>query len=159
MFIRGVALALFVAMADQLAKFWILGYFRGIAPERRIHAVTGFFNLVLTWNRGISFGMFNGAWGINALLFVLLAVAIVVGLLWWLARVDHTLVAIAIGLIVGGATGNAADRLLRGAVVDFLDFHLGEWHPFAFNIADAAISVGVALLILDGLVGRRGAVS
>jgi signal peptidase II len=159
MFIRGAALALFVAIADQLAKFWILGYFRNVAPERRIHAVTDFFNLVLTWNRGISFGLFNGAWGINALLFVLLAVAIIVGLLWWLTRVDHALVAIAIGLIVGGAAGNAIDRVLRGAVVDFLDFHLGEWHPFAFNIADAAISVGVALLILDGLASRRGAVS
>jgi signal peptidase II len=159
MFLRGIALALFVAIADQLTKLWILRFFRADEPSRRIHAVTDFFNLVLTWNRGISFGFFNGAWGLNALLFVVLAAAIIVGLLWWLARVEQSLVALAIGLIVGGAAGNAADRILRGAVVDFLDFHLGEWHPFAFNVADTAISVGVGLLILDGLIGRRRAVS
>ncbi len=154
---RGLALAIVVVIADQLAKIWILAFFAG-APSG-IHAWTvipRYFNLVLTWNRGISFGMFNGDEGVGAIVFVGLAAAIVAGLLWWLVRVQSLLLALAIGFIVGGAVGNALDRIARGAVVDFLDFHVGQWHPFAFNLADAAISVGVGLLIVDGIWGRRG---
>ena len=117
--------------------------------------MTGFFNLVLTMNRGISFGIFNDP-EMGEVVLVVVAAVIVVGLLIWLRRVKSHLLTLAIGFIIGGAVGNAVDRLLRGAVVDFLDFHVGQWHPFAFNLADAAISVGVALLVLDGLLGGRG---
>jgi signal peptidase II len=91
----------------------------------------------------------------GGLILVAVAAIIVLGLVAWLFRVKSGLLAVAIGFIIGGAAGNALDRLVRGAVVDFLDFHLGEWHPFVFNLADAAISVGVGLLILDGLLGGR----
>ena len=155
MFVRGIVIAILVGVADQLAKWGIVDYFVGHPEAARHVTVTGFFNLVLTLNRGISFGMFNAP-RTAEILFVLLALAIVVGLLIWLRRVNNFLAAAAIGFIIGGAAGNALDRVVRGAVVDFLDFHLGQWHPFAFNLADAAISVGVALLILDGLLGGRG---
>jgi len=151
---RGITVAILWAGADQLAKFWILTLFAG-DPDIRQWIVTGFFNLVLTFNRGISFGIFNTGSAWNAVVFAALAAVIVVALLWWLRRVENTLLAIGIGLIIGGAVGNAIDRVARGAVVDFLDFHLGQWHPFAFNLADAGISLGVGLLILDGLMGRR----
>jgi signal peptidase II len=156
---RGLALAIVVVIADQLAKIWILIFFagadNGVGP-RAWTVIPRYFNLVLTWNRGISFGMFNGNLRLGAIVFVGVAAAIVAGLIWWLTQVRSTPLALAIGFIIGGAVGNAMDRILRGAVVDFLDFHVGQWHPFAFNLADAAISLGVVLLVVDGIWGRRG---
>lgn len=155
MLVRGILIGIVVALADQLAKFGILDYYAAHPEAARHVTVTGFFNLVLTMNRGISFGIFNDP-QTGEIILVALAVVIVTGLLVWLRRVKSGLLTIAIGFIIGGAAGNALDRVARGAVVDFLDFHLGQWHPFAFNLADAAISVGVGLLILDGLLGGRG---
>ncbi len=155
MLVRGISVALAVAIVDQLAKLGIVDYFAAHSEAARQLTVTGFFNLVLTMNRGISFGIFNDP-HTGEIVLVALAAAIVIGLLVWLARVKSGLLMLAIGFIIGGAAGNAVDRVVRGAVVDFLDFHLGQWHPFAFNLADAAISVGVGLLILDGLLGGRG---
>jgi signal peptidase II len=155
MLIRGIAVAVLVVVADQLSKLWVLDYFAAFDPPRRSDYVADFFNLALVWNRGISFGLFNGDSALNGLVFVALAAAVSIALLLWLRRAETWLLAAAIGLIVGGAVGNAIDRLTRGAVVDFLDFHLGQWHPFVFNLADAAISLGVGLLLVDGLLGRR----
>jgi signal peptidase II len=117
------------------------------------------FDLVLAFNRGVSFGLFNAAGGgrSEALLFSLVAAAIVVGLVWWLARAASLLLVVAIGLIIGGAVGNVLDRARLGAVVDFLDFHVGSWHWPAFNLADSAICVGVAAMLLEGLLLRRRA--
>lgn len=151
----GLAVAAVAALADQAAKAWVVGYFETSA-NAPVVPVAPFFNLVLTMNRGMSFGLFNSG-AFNALIFTVLAAAIVAGLLVWLARTGDALIATAIGLVIGGALGNVADRLARGAVVDFLDFHLGAWHWFVFNLADAAISVGVALMIIDGLRSRREA--
>jgi len=153
--IRGILVALAVVALDQLAKWGIIGYFARHPEQGRQVPVAGFFNLILTMNRGISFGIFNDP-DTGEIILVALAAVIVAGLLVWLRRVKSGLLALAIGLVIGGAVGNAIDRLVRGAVVDFLDFHVGQWHPFAFNLADAAISVGVALLVLDGLLGGRG---
>jgi signal peptidase II len=125
--------------------------------DGRFIEVTDFFDIVLVWNRGVSFGMFNNDAGLNGLLFSLLAAVIVVALLVWLRRAASPLIVIAIGLVIGGAVGNVIDRLRLGAVVDFLDFHLGSWHWPAFNVADAAICVGVGLMIVDGLLTRREA--
>jgi signal peptidase II len=152
MLIRGIVAAIVVILLDQLAKVRVLDYFAAHPESARDLRVTGFFNLVLTMNRGISFGMFNDR-NHGGLILVAVAAIIVVGLIVWLFRAKSGLLAVAIGFIIGGAAGNALDRVARGAVVDFLDFHLGEWHPFVFNLADAAISVGVGLLILDGLLG------
>jgi signal peptidase II len=152
---RGLAVAALVALLDQLAKTWILGRFaEGVAPELAA-PFTWFFGLTLTSNRGMSFGLFNGGGALNAVVFTALAAAIVGGLLVWLKGVRQTLLALAIGLIIGGAIGNVIDRLWRGAVVDFIEMHLAGWRfPWVFNVADAAISCGVGLLLIDGLLGR-----
>jgi len=157
MLARGLAAALLVAVADQVSKLWILDLFAGgPAPIE----VAPFFNLVLTWNRGMSFGLFNSDNALNALIFTAVAAAIVTGLVLWLRRVEQTLLALAIGLVIGGAIGNVIDRLLPSrhhAVVDFLDFHLAGWHFYVFNLADAAISVGVGLMLIDSLLVQRRA--
>jgi signal peptidase II len=153
MLVRGLAVAAAVALLDQLSKAAILSHFtaNGFGGER----LTSFFNLMLVYNRGVSFGLFNAGAGSgagwNALLFSLVAAVVVIGLLYWLRRVSSPLLAVAIGLIIGGAVGNVIDRIRLGAVVDFLDFHVGLWHWPAFNLADSAICIGVAAMLLDGL--------
>ncbi len=144
----GLGLAGLTLFVDQLSKWWILDAV--MLPPRTIE-VTSFFNLVLVWNRGISFGLFNQPGGWNAVILSALALAIVVILLVWMARSQHRLTALALGLIVGGAIGNVIDRLRFGAVVDFLDVHYAGWHWPAFNVADSAISAGAVLLIADAL--------
>jgi signal peptidase II len=156
MLTRGLVTAVLVAALDQLSKAAILAYFaRRALGEHEV--VTSFFNLTLTYNRGISFGLFNGGAGLNALVFSLAAAAIVALLVLWLNRVESPFLAVAIGLIVGGAAGNVIDRIRLGAVVDFLDFHAGSLHWPAFNVADSAICIGVAAILLDGLLLRREA--
>jgi len=145
-----------VTVLDQLSKAAVVAHFsRGALGDRE--TVTSFFNLALTYNRGISFGLFNGGAGLNALVFSLAAAAIVAVLIFWLSRVGSPFLAVAIGLIIGGAVGNVIDRIRLGAVVDFLDFHAGYLHWPAFNVADSAICIGVAAMLLDGLLLRREA--
>jgi signal peptidase II len=152
----GLAVAAAVVVLDQLSKAAVLTLLARDGLDDRIR-VAPFFNLVLAFNRGVSFGLFNAAsgGGRNAVLFSLAAGAIVVGLIWWLSRAANPLLAVAIGLIVGGAVGNVVDRIRLGRVVDFLDFHIASWHWPAFNLADSAICLGVAGLLLDGLLLRR----
>jgi signal peptidase II len=155
----GLGIAAVVVGLDQLSKATVLAYFVRDGLDDRVR-VAPFFNLVLTYNRGVSFGLFNAAGrngGLDALVFSLVAAAIIAGLIWWLSRARSPLLAVAIGLIVGGAAGNVVDRIRLGAVVDFLDFHLGSWHWPAFNLADSAICVGVAAMLLDGLLLQRQA--
>jgi signal peptidase II len=156
MLARGLAAAAAVVILDQLSKAVILHVFaRNLLGSREI--VTSFFNFALTYNRGVSFGLFNDGPGVNAVFFSLVAVAIVAVLVYWLRHVASPFLAIAIGLIIGGAVGNVIDRIRLGAVVDFLDFHVGSWHWPAFNLADSAICIGVAAMLLDGLLLRREA--
>jgi signal peptidase II len=156
MLVRGLAAAAAVVIIDQLSKAAVLAYFAG-RPLGAHEALTPFFNLVLTYNRGMSFGLFNTPDGMNVLLFSLLAAVIVTMLIVWLRRVESPFLAVAIGLVIGGAAGNVIDRLRLGAVVDFLDFYIGAWHWPAFNVADSAICLGVAAMLLDGLLLRREA--
>ncbi|MFQ5971377.1 MAG: signal peptidase II [Alphaproteobacteria bacterium] len=162
----GLGLAVAVIAADQLSKWGIVagvfgrsfadgGLFDGGLDPAPV-LVTGFLNVVLFGNRGVSFGLFGGAQGQTVL--VVVALVIVAALVFWLWRVKLALLAAGIGLIVGGALGNVIDRLRFGAVVDFLDFHAFGLHWPAFNLADSAIVVGVALLLLDGLFGRHSSV-
>ena len=153
---RGLATAAAVAILDQLSKTAVLAFFsdHGLGNRR---SILPFFDLVLTYNRGMSFGMFNDGHGSSALVFSLVAAAIVAGLIFWLWRVESAFLAVAIGLIIGGAVGNVIDRVRLGAVVDFLDFHVGAWHWPAFNLADSAICIGVAAMLLDSLLLRREA--
>ena len=106
---------------------------------------------------GVSFGLFNNGATVNSLAFSLLAAVIIGALLAWLWRARSFVLGVAVGLVVGGAIGNVVDRLRLGAVVDFLYFHLGAVDWPAFNVADSAICVGVALMLIDGLLAGRGA--
>ena len=153
---RGLVVAAFIALLDQLGKAAVLHFFgeTGCAPHQL--PVTRFFDLVLTCNTGISFGLFNRS-DIGSLVFAVAGAAIIVVLLFWLSRVRGTLMAVALGLVIGGATGNVIDRLRFDGVVDFLYFHAGSWGWPAFNLADAAICLGVAAILLDGLLSRREA--
>jgi signal peptidase II len=155
MLVRGLATAAAVVVLDQLSKAAILAHFAD-RPLGYSEPLAPFFSLVLTFNRGMSFGLFNNGASANTAVFTLVAAAIVAGLIYWLWRVENGLLAVAIGLVIGGAIGNVIDRLWRGAVVDFLDFHVGLWHWPAFNVADSAICVGVAAMLLDSLRHRRG---
>ncbi|MBL6942384.1 MAG: signal peptidase II, partial [Rhodospirillales bacterium] len=114
-------------------------------------AVFPSFNLVMGWNRGVSFGMFDGDSPLNKWLLIGLALIVVMVLLVWLKRAEDRLVGYALGLIIGGALGNVIDRIHYGAVADFLDFYIGAYHWPAFNVADAGITVGAVVLVLDSL--------
>lgn len=138
----GLLVALATLVADQLSKWAIVHEI--LSPEHPVVEVFPFFRIVLVWNKGISFGMFSG---LNQPLALVGISLLVVGiLLVWLHKNESPLLAAALGLVIGGAVGNMWDRLHYGAVVDFLDFNLGEYHWPAFNIADSAIFIGVVLL-------------
>jgi signal peptidase II len=147
----GIGTAILVIAADQLTKWWII--YEVMAPPRVIE-VTPFFNLVMTWNPGISFGLFNTGSPLNALVLSVLALFIVALLLVWLYRSDRLFISGGIGLISGGAIGNVIDRIRFGAVADFLDFHIAGYHWPAFNVADSMITIGAAMIVLDTLFDR-----
>jgi signal peptidase II len=152
---RGLGVAAAAALLDQLSKLALLAHFHEsgcTAPHQE--TLTPFLQLVLTCNSGVSFGLFNRA-GVGAAVFAAAAAAVVVGLVVWLARARTTVLATAIGLVIGGAIGNVIDRLRFGGVIDFLYFHAGSWYWPAFNLADSAICLGVAAMLLDGLWVRR----
>ena len=142
-----------IVLADRLTKLWMLDAF---APGERL-PVTGFFNLVLVFNKGAAFSFLAGASGWQTPVFAAISgVAAVVITVLILRNPGKRMLCAALGLILGGALGNLWDRLLWGHVVDFLDFHAAGWHWPAFNVADSAISVGAALLILESFVRRDG---
>jgi len=155
----GLVVALASAALDQASKLWLLYVFD--LPARTPVRLTPFLDLVLAWNPGISYGLFQqqgplGQW----VLFALKVIA--VALLWvWLARAGSRLTAVALGLIIGGAVGNAVDRVLHDAVVDFILFHITtesiKFNWYVFNVADAAIVAGVAGLLYESLLGDRAA--
>ena len=149
----GGVVALAVVLVDQIVKAGVMAYSAGSDVEPT--PLTPFLDLALRWNRGISFSLFarDSEWAQIALLALTVAVT---GLLaWWLFRCRSVLPEAGLGLIIGGAVGNAIDRLAHGAVVDYLDLHAFGRHFFVFNGADAAINLGVALLILDLLLVPR----
>lgn len=147
-----LAIAAVLIVADQITKWIILE--RVMVPPRII-PVTDFFNLVLVWNRGVSFGLFSDGDPSQRWILIGVALAVTTALTVWLWRADRWPVALALGLVIGGALGNVIDRLRFGAVADFLDFHVAGFHWPAFNLADSAITVGVVLLVLDSLFGSR----
>ena len=147
-----LAWAALLIVADQFTKTLILGYYRlGDATY-----VTSFFNVVRAHNTGAAFSFLADAGGWQRWLFTGIAVVVAVFIVWQLrAHPGQRLFAFALSSILGGAIGNVVDRLQHGYVVDFLDFHLRGWHFPAFNVADCAISVGAACLILDELLRVR----
>ena len=146
---RWFALAAAVILLDQVTKWAVLENF--VYGERR--EITGFFNLVLVYNKGAAFSMFASADGWQTPLLILFAI-VAAGIVSYLIvrNREKRVLCIGLALILGGALGNLIDRLRFGHVVDFLDFHAMGWHWPAFNVADSGITVGALLLILDGFV-------
>lgn len=148
----GLLVAALTLAADQGTKYLVLGSAQLEVGERI--TVTPFFDLVLAMNKGISYGLFQQDGLIGRWLLVMVNL-IAIGLFtFWLTRVDNRLMAAAIGLLIGGALGNAIDRALYGAVVDFVLLHWGDWRWYVFNLADAAIVAGVIGLLYDALLAR-----
>jgi signal peptidase II len=143
----GLLFALGIFVADQISKFYFLDLMQQ-NPTGIV--VTPFFNLVMVWNTGVSFGMFSEDSASRSWTLIAVSFLVTAWLLWWLWRAHSRLVAVALGMIIGGAIGNVIDRYRFGAVFDFLDFHAFGWHWPAFNVADCAIVVGVLLLLADG---------
>jgi signal peptidase II len=148
----GVAGALALAVLDQAVKSLVQSQ---LAPGEVV-PVTGFFNLVLVFNTGAAFSFLAGASGWQREFFITITVAAAVVIVVLLRRhASDRLFSAGLTLILGGAIGNLYDRLTLGKVADFLDFHALGWHWPAFNVADSAITIGAALLILESLMSAR----
>ncbi|MHB8255035.1 MAG: signal peptidase II [Acidiferrobacter sp.] len=141
---------------DQWSKFEAVRHLSS-GPIR----VDDYLNLALVYNRGAAFGFLSNESGWQNVFFIVVAVVIVGGIVWFLMRAARSdrLMVVALMLVLGGAVGNLADRLRLGEVVDFIDFHIGSWHWYTFNLADSAITIGAVLLALDALVSRRAPVT
>jgi len=149
-----LALALLVVFLDQLTKILIERTF----SYGDVRPVTGFFNLVLTYNKGAAFSFLASAGGWQDEFLTIVGISASAFILYLLARHGHQrLFACALALILGGAVGNVIDRIAYGHVIDFLDLHWRGWHWPAFNLADSAIVGGAGLLILDELLRVRRA--
>lgn len=142
------ALALLVVALDQASKYWVLDIFR--LPEKGHVEVTRFFDLTAIANTGVSFGLFRADNGEDPVRWILAAfsLGVVIVLAWWVRGARRTWSAVSIGLIMGGALGNLIDRVRFGHVTDFLDFSKLHF-PWVFNVADAAINVGIAILLIE----------
>ena len=151
--LKWYAVALVVLIVDQLTKLSISQQFN----YGEVLPVTGFFNLTLVHNTGAAFSFLSEAGGWQRWFFAVIAVAVSVLLVIWIARVatQRPREALALGLVLGGALGNLYDRVLLGYVVDFLDFYYQSYHFPAFNVADSAITVGAIVLIADGIWGGK----
>ena len=149
---KWLALSALIVVADQVTKYAVVQYF---AANQAV-AVTPFFNLVLVYNAGAAFSFLSDAAGWQRGFFIGIALIASAWIVYLLRRYPHQrLFALALSLVLAGAVGNVVDRVLHGAVIDFLDFHAYGYHWPAFNVADSAISCGAALLIWDALRPRR----
>jgi signal peptidase II len=151
----GVIAAIVTLVLDQASKLWLL-YVFDIAHRGAVR-VTPFFDLVLAWNVGISFGWFQTENQLAQIALIGIKAVAVIVLGIWMARSRTLLATLALGLIIGGAVGNGIDRFLHGAVVDFALFHLdiggNRYDWYVFNLADVAIVAGVAALLYDSFLG------
>ena len=147
----GLFLGLFVLLADQWSKYWVL---YGLdLPARGVVRILPVLNFALVWNHGVTFGLLAGDNAASIL--IAIAVIVVIVLLTWLWRGKTLSTTLAVGAITGGAIGNIISRVRYGAVVDFIDAHIGAWHWYVFNIADAAIVCGVGALIIESLMSGK----
>lgn len=141
-----ITVAFTTLILDQITKIFVLTYIATTRIE-----LLPFFNLVLVWNKGVSFGMFQQGSAYGAYLLSGFSLLIVAFFIYWLSKIKDLYLAIAMGMVIGGAIGNVIDRIRFRAVVDFLDFHLYGWHYPTFNIADSCIVLGILYIVLDGL--------
>src|SRR5438552_2157908 len=147
-----------ILIADQATKAAVVARFTNGADDAMVGIIPGMFRLVHVENRGIAFGLFSDSaspWAAMVLTLISMAAIALVGALLWQNQAAPKLTRTGLALILGGAAGNLLDRLLRGQVVDFLDFYFSSYHWPAFNIADSAICIGAALLLLDLLWDRH----
>ncbi len=148
----GALLGLLVLAMDQLTKFWVLNIVN--LDGREPIAITPFLDLAMAWNRGVSYGLLTT----HAQQVLIIMSLMISAVLWlWLAKATAPVAAAGLGLIIGGALGNALDRVLHGAVADFVHLHWGAVSWYIFNVADIAIVAGVALMLYDGFLDRREA--
>lgn len=152
MVILAFALAVFVLVADQLTKHWIIH----VVELQSRGSVPLLPNLSLTWveNRGVSMGMLTADTEVGRWLLVGLTAVIAIVVALWIRRERAWPETLALGLVLGGAIGNIVDRVRFGYVVDFVHLHAGAWSFYVFNIADAAITTGVVILLVSALIGR-----
>ena len=150
----GAGIAAVVVALDQATKIAMLGAFGDDSPPTPL---LPFLDLDLRLNRGVSFSFFAQQSKLGVDLLIAFTLAVTAALIVWLLRTRSQLAAWGIGAIIGGAIGNVADRFAYGAVVDFLDLHAFGRHFFVFNVADAAINVGVALLLIEAAWGQGAA--
>ncbi|HMI95016.1 MAG TPA: signal peptidase II [Micropepsaceae bacterium] len=149
----GWLVALAALIADQLSKNYLLyGLdFRSLGPAAHI-GVLPFFDLVMVWNRGVSYGLFQAGSFAGMLVLTIFSLVAVVALSWWLMKAERPILGAGLGLVIGGALGNVIDRILYGAVADFFHFYAFGHDWYVFNVADAAITVGVVVLLLDAFI-------
>lgn len=160
----GLSVALVAILLDFISKATVLGNLRHLPHE----VIPGFFNLTFALNRGVSFSFLNnmqdpirlGEWVVPASVYLpaglsIVGIAASFGIIWWMGSQRSAFAQWGLGLVAGGALGNVLDRLQHGAVVDFLHFYYNDWHFPAFNVADSCITIGVALLLLDGFRGEQ----
>ena len=155
---RGLAFAVAAAtfLADQLTK-WIMTGPLSLQQVGQIE-ILPIFNLTWTENRGISLGLLTSDSELTRWMLVAMTAAIAAGIAWWIHREPRRGDQITLGLVLGGAVGNILDRVRFGYVVDFADLHFGDFRPFlVFNVADAAISIGVVILLLRAFLARPAA--
>ncbi|WP_424628060.1 signal peptidase II [Bradyrhizobium sp. SYSU BS000235] len=154
LFRSGLIAAVVTLILDQASKLWLLNIFE--LGHRGVVTVTSFFDLVLAWNTGISYGWFQDSGPVGQAILLAIKVVAVIVLALWMARSGTRLAVIGLGLIIGGAVGNGIDRLAYGAVVDFALFHIEiggkTYNWYVFNLADVAIVAGVAALLYDSFV-------
>jgi signal peptidase II len=146
----GLLVAALVFGADQLSKYCVLNIIN--LDEREPLQITPFLDLAMAWNKGVSYGLLTTQ---MQLVLVALSVIITIGLVFMLRNAAKPLLAASYGLLIGGALGNALDRVLHGAVADFVHLHWGTASWYIFNVADIAIVAGVAALIYDALLGEK----
>jgi len=142
---------LFAVFVDQVSKYFIIEYFN-IYPEFLIndflYEVNQYLNIVIVWNKGFAFGLFqNNIFSVN-ILYIFLIGSVILVLIIYANKLNQKYYFLIFGLIIGGALGNLIDRILYGAVVDFIDLHYMNLHWYVFNIADICISIGCILLVL-----------
>ena len=155
--LKAYAAAAAVFALDRLTKLVVE---HRIAEDAACPVIPGFFDIVRSANRGVAFGIFNDSvveWRTLALILVNVAAVIAIGVFLWRARQIGAPTLWGLALILGGAAGNALDRIVSGRVTDFLDFYVGGYHWPAFNAADSAIVIGSGLLVLDMLRTKRPA--
>lgn len=151
--IFGYLVAAAIAIVDQLSKFWIVDLIQ--LPQRGQIELLPILNFTWVENRGVSLGMLTASSDTQRWLLVALTAAIAVGVAWWIWREARRWDVFALGLVLGGAIGNIADRIRFGYVADFIDLHIGDFQPFlVFNVADAAITIGVVILVLRAFLLR-----